>query len=292
MTLNRRRFLTICAAFIGAPAYAAQTQTWQGYALGADVSLTLKGPRELTDEAVTQIPAMLAKVEDLFSLFDDHSQLSVLNRTGALGPLDPRFADLLHAVDLGHDATDGLFDPTIQPLWQAVAHGGDTAAAQDAVGWHKVSWDRRQIRLGAGQTLTFNGIAQGFATDLVTARLRDIGLTDALVNIGEYSALGGPWRLGLSDPTFGLMGTRTIDGNAVATSSPSAMMLGQQAHILHPTGTVQWSTVSVEADTATLADCLSTALCLAPRSLIEHVRTMDGVHRITLVDLDGNLSSL
>lgn len=292
MRLTRRRFLTIAAAAAAAPGHAVAAQTWRGRALGADVSLTIDGPREVAERAIAEIPPLLGEVERLFSLYDSSSALSTLNRTGTLAPHDPRFMELVAVADRGHRMTQGLFDPSVQPLWLAMAQGEDLDGAAQAVGWDRVRWNDSRISLAAGQALTFNGIAQGFATDLVTARLKTLGLREALVNIGEYSALGGPWRLGLHDPNFGVLGMRTIRNSAIATSSPSAMQVGHRQHILHPAGRALWSTVSVEAANATLADCLSTALCLAPMSLIRQVRQMDGVQRITLVDPDGNLTSV
>jgi thiamine biosynthesis lipoprotein len=51
--------------------------------------------------------------------------------------------------------------------------------------------------------------------------------------------------------------------------------------------------VSVEATSATLADALSTCLVLAPRAQIEALRAeVPEMHRITLVDADGNLVTL
>ena len=90
---------------------------------------------------------------------------------------------------------------------------------------------------------------------------------------GGSAAIGGPFRLSLEDPHFGPVGLRTLHDKAMATSSPGAMMLGQRAHILHPTARAAplWSTISVEADSAALADGLSTALCLASRDQIEEI---------------------
>lgn len=291
MSMNRRRFLCISAAMAATPAWSV-THSWQGRALGADVSLKIKGPREVAILALQQVQRQLIEIERLFSLHDPSSALVELNRTGSLSNPDVRFTQLMQAADVAHIATDGLFDPTIQPLWRALASDGDTDAASAVIGWDRVLFDPGHIQLDQGQALTFNGIAQGFATDLVTAQLAVLGLTDTLVNIGEYRALGGPWRLGISDPTHGRLGMRTLDGNAIATSSPAAMLLGDHAHILHRDITPRWSTVSVEAVTATLADGLSTALCLAPRDIIDAVRAQSGVQRITLVDFEGNLSSL
>ena len=135
-----------------------------------------------------------------------------------------------------------------------------------AVGWSRVVLDPGRISLGKGQGITLNGIAQGFATDWVAGLLQDAGLTDILVNIGEYHAGGRYWTLGISDPERGLVATRKLKNRAVATSSPGAMLLaGGQSHIVNTVGTANpvWSTVSVEAIEATTADALSTAFCHA-----------------------------
>ncbi len=83
-----------------------------------------------------------------------------------------------------------------------------------------------------------------------------------------------------------------LRNGAIATSSPGAMSLGDQAHILHPKSQPRWSTVSVEAQTASLADGLSTAMVLATRDQIAAWRRLAGLHRVTVVDFDGNLSTL
>ena len=288
MTLTRRRFLTITAALAANPA-SAGTEHWRGQALGADVSVTVRGPREAARHAIAETRTLLAQIDALFSLYDPSSTLSQLNRRGVFNAPDPRFVTLMQAADWGFRVTGGLFDPTVQPLWLASAAGQDPAAGCAAVGWNRVRFNAGLVQLDTGQALTFNGIAQGFATDLVSDRLTALGLRDVLVNIGEYRALGGPWRLAISDPMHGMLGMRTLTDSAIATSSPTAMQLGAQTHILHPTARPNWSTVSVEATTATLADCLSTALCLAPRDQIAALRDVPEVMRITLVDFDGNL---
>ena len=197
----------------------------------------------------------------------------------------------MRLADKAHDLTGGLFDPTVQPLWRAVAQGGDVEAARVLTGWDRVKVREGVIHLGAGQMLTFNGIAQGFATDLVAEILRDHGFDRALVNIGEYRATGGAWRLGLADPIHGLLATRTIGTGAIATSSPMGTPVGPDGHIIHPAVRPRWSTVSVEAETAAMADALSTGLVLADLDLVRKVRVTSGVHRITLIDADGNLST-
>ena len=189
-----------------------------------------------------------------------------------------------------HAATGGLFDPTVQPLWRALAEGQPPEAARALIDWSRVRHSAASVTLGEGQALTFNGIAQGFATDLVAEALRDAGLERTLVNIGEFRGTGGPWRLGISDPEIGMIGTRTLTSSAIATSSPKAVPLGGQGHILHGHAKPRWSTVSVEAATATMADGFSTALTMARLEDIRAAVGTFGIRRITLVSDQGDVS--
>lgn len=289
MKFTRRRFLTIAAACAAFPAHAS---SWQGRAFGADISIIIRGPRELAEPALLQARKTLREVEHLFSLYNSNSHLTRLNSDGSLTVPNTRFLALMQEADEAYQLTKGLFDPTVQPLWKALAEGREPTQALEAIGWDRVRFDPESITLGQDQALTFNGIAQGYATDLVTDALARFGLDNTLVNIGEYRSNGGPWTIGISDPQHGHLGTRALRGGAIATSSPSALSLGAQAHILHPTARPQWSTVSVEADTATQADSLSTALVLASRGEVEAIRQRAGLRRVTLVGFDGDLTTL
>lgn len=294
--MRRRRFLSIIAGAASLPmtARGGPLRGWQGTALGAGAEVTLiGGPPGAADAVIGRLPALLDDIENEFSLFRPDSALSRLNATGRLASSSRRFRAVIAACNTLHRATGGLFDPTVQPLWLALAQGRDPAPARALIGWHRVGVTPDAITLAPGQALTLNGIAQGAATDAVRDLLAEHGFTDALVNIGEHAALGGPWRIGIEDPMAGQLATRTLSGGAIATSSPFATLVAGQPHILHPTGgTPRWSTVSVEADTATLADALSTALVLADRDLAKQIRRdVPGIRRIVLVDFDGNLET-
>lgn len=289
--LKRRRFLTLAAAFACAPRHAFAS-SWQGRALGAEVSVTLTGPRSETEPALADLPAQLDAIEDLFSLYRPNSTLSRLNDTGFLAP-DARFDALIDACTKAHGLTGGLFDPTVQPLWRALAEARDPAPARALIGWQRIRRTTRGMYLDRDQKLTLNGIAQGFATDLIRASLTARGFTRALVDIGEEAAIGGPFRLALEDPGHGSLGDLTLENAARATSSPGALHLGTQEHILGPAGERPlWSTVSIEARDATTADALSTAAVFMDTARLERLKTDADLHRITLVDHDGNLRTL
>lgn len=292
--MKRRRFLQITASALALPkGAAASEQLWQGRALGADVAVTLFGDAQAGRAAIAAIPGLLAEIEREFSLLDPTSALTHLNATGHLAAPSPRFTALCTLCDQLHMATRGTFDPSVQPLWRALADGGDIAAAQSAIGWHRVKIGP-SIALGAHQALTFNGIAQGAATDAVRALLAQAGFTKALINIGEFAAIGGPFTLGIADPTAGLLAQRHLTDRAIATSSPGALTIGGRPHILHPTGKpALWSTVSVEAKTAALADGCSTAFVFATVAQMTAIRSqLPGIGRIVLVDAQGDLQTI
>ncbi len=304
--LSRRRFLAIAATCLAAgPARAKTTTRWRGIALGAEAEITLHGPEEAAGRALQAARTELRHIERLFSLYDPNSHLARLNRDGRLDDLLPDFHALLDICSGVHAATGSLFDPSVQPLWQALAaHRGAPPAgvleqARARVGWDGVAYDRTTVRLTRpGMALTFNGIAQGFATDRVAEVLARFGFEETLVNIGEFRAGAGRWRIGIADPDQGLVTTRSLERGAIATSSPSALVFGDGGlgHILDPGFPLRaapWSTVSVEAESAVLADGFSTALSLLDAPAVRSVLAANAaLKRIVLVDRGGDVATL
>ncbi|WP_120635725.1 FAD:protein FMN transferase [Ruegeria sp. EL01] len=274
--LSRRRFLFMSAACVAFPAGAtpAPTARWRGTALGASASLRLDGLTETQAAPIfAAVEAEVTRLENIFSLYRPDSELCRLNRDGHLLAPAPELLDVFGLCTALFEATDGVFDPTIQPLWAALATGAHpdrVTAARDTVGWNRMSVQTDQIRLPQpGQSaLTLNGIAQGAITDRIGALLSSYGLRDVLVNMGEIAAHGQradgqDWRVGLAGPEGKVQKTISLRDRAVATSDPSSMMLADhQGHILNPNGNEgSRHVVSVSAPNAALADGLSTALC-------------------------------
>lgn len=301
--IARRRLLRLAAASAaaalgGVPARAGGVAPlrWRGAVLDAPAAITLHGTSERAEAALASAVAALRRAESVFALHDPASALARLNRTGRLARAPD---DLLAALRLAgevHAATAGRFEPTVQPLWRALAEGRDPDPALALVGWDGVRAAEGSVTLGPGQALTLNGLAQGWAADRAAEALAAHGFERALVDAGEFRALGGPWRLGVEDPRAGLMGWRGVAGAAVATSSPGALRLpGGAGHILDPArgaARARWSTVTVEAPSAALADAASTAFCLIGAKAIREAAARLGLSRVLAVDSRGDLSTL
>ncbi|MFO1175149.1 MAG: FAD:protein FMN transferase [Paracoccaceae bacterium] len=265
--MKRRTLLIAAAAALALPARHRPVQVWEGRGLGTSLSLRLSGATA-ADMALLapKIAAEVAHVEQIASLQAD-SELVRLNATGRTDWPSDGLLELLHLSAAVHRATGGAFDPTVQPLWLAEATGGDLKAARAAVGWERVRFDARQVRLDPRQALTLNGIAQGWAADRIAGLLARHGFSAALINMGEFRAEGGPWRAAIADPDGTVLGQTTLRQSALAVSSPMGTRIGPGlAHIIGPRGQApRWQTVAVAAPQAALADALSTAFCLMDR---------------------------
>ncbi len=266
--MTRRRFVTIAAAAAALPARAAEPAVWTGRALGAGARIVLLGAEpNQARHLFAKVEAEIDRIELHFSLYRD-SALTRLNRDGRLNHPAPEIADMFALADRVHSATGGVFDPTIQPLWQAIAMDGDISAAREHIGWNRVFHSSEEFRLDPGMALTFNGIAQGHAADRVADLLRRNGFTDVLVDMGEVMALGRnnarDWQAAVATPEGRELIRVNLSDRALATSSPMGTRIGAGApHILHPAGKPPlWSTISVSAKNAAIADALSTAFCL------------------------------
>jgi thiamine biosynthesis lipoprotein len=311
MKLSRRRFMTISAGLalggVAGPA-VAKTVSWRGVALGAEAKLIITGLPETEGKRLIQLALKeIDRLENVFSLYRLNSTLCALNSTGRLQSPPAELLFVLSQVSAIHAVTGGLFDPTVQPLWQVFAeHGprpdrGLVGAALAKVGWPLVNYSMREIVFSRpGMQLTLNGIAQGFVTDRITELLRTQGLENAVVNIGELSAMGRKpgtvgWPVGLAvhgDETA--IDVIELEDSCVATSASMGTTFdGVNSHIICPaTGRPvrsRWQRVSVVHRSAAIADGLSTAAILMDEAqLVECMETF-GLVRVHARRSDGSL---
>ncbi len=291
---------------------------WQGRALGAEAEIILHHPdRAHAEAALAAVIAEVRRLEAIFSLFRSDSALARLNRAGRLDPAPADLRDLLAFCRTIHAASNGAFDPTIQPLWELyAAHfarpGADPAGPSEAalaavrtrVGLEKLHADGARIALaGPGMAVTLNGVAQGYITDRAYGILARAGLAHALIDLGEYRALGtrptgAPWRLGIADPVapWRLIERITLEpGMAVATSAGAGTPFDaamRHHHIFDPhsgrSGRA-WQSVSVLAPRAVLADALSTAIAAAPAERASGILAAFPGTRAILLDPVGRM---
>ncbi len=124
--------------------------------------------------------------------------------------------------------------------------------------------------------LDFGGIAKGYAVDLITEQLQQLGVTAAIVNTGgdlrAYTDIQGQvWRIAVRHPNEGLIGLLEVEQDeAVFTSGNYQRYVDFQGerygHILNPlTGwpVEEIASVTVLASQGIDADSAATALLVA-----------------------------
>lgn len=285
-TPTRRRLLQITAALAGLGVGPALPEPlryrWTGSALGAAAALDLyHTDRAQAERLVARVAAEVDRLEAVFSLQRETSALSRLNRDGRLAHPPLELVTVLETAAMLSHLSGGAFDVTVQPLWRLHAAAASRGAVPDRraieaalarVGWRRVEPERREIAFRRpGMAATLNGIAQGYITDRVTELLRDAGVEDVLVDLGEMRAAGTPspglgWRVGTP------MGQVPLADRALSVSSAGpadcCLPTGSPNLISPATGLAlrDGRTTVVTAPSAVLADAASTALAASVAS--------------------------
>jgi FAD:protein FMN transferase len=222
---------------------------------GGVVSLHLLGS---DDDALTavrdEIVAFLHQVDEVFSAYRDDSVLSRWQR-GEISAT-PELQDVLALAGTVAVLTHGAFD----------------------VRWSGVTDP--------------TGVVKGWAVDRAVQIAASHGVTDLVINAGGNvstrgaSGSGGPWRVGISDPTQ-TRAVLAVVGHElnVATSAP-----GESGDFVHcPSGRTSASATVVGSNLA-IADGIATAAIAAGASASKWLIQLDAAGWLSqLVGLDGTV---
>ena len=257
--------------------------TWNGTALGSQAEITIYHPNEReAHNILTKSIEKLINLENLFSIYRDNSQLSILNKNGYIKNPHPEMVKLLNLSKEYSKITNGAFDITVQPLWniynESFTHHGKPPSdiqisdALNLVDWNSIKVQKNEISYAKeGMSSTLNGIAQGYITDKIAEHLINSGISNTLVQLGEYRGIGDhpdgrPWRLLLSNPEHtDSIGELEFTDAAVATSAGLGTpfdLSGKYHHIFNPENghnANKYLQVRITSKTATKADALATA---------------------------------
>ena len=201
--------------------------------------------------------------EQLWSRFIPTSDICRLNQSmGQPTWVSPHTVRLVTNMKAAHEATQGLFNPTLLPLQLAA---GDTrslidnkvsslptvAAPQKDLDSILVSEDGL-IVVPAGVSLDAGGIAKGLAADIVVSEAIQLGATSACVNLGGDLAINtgdSPgWEIDIMSPfdEDEVLDTVQVSIGGLATSSLNARNRNGQSiesHIFTVSGVQPRTTV-------------------------------------------------
>jgi len=157
------------------------------------------------------------RIEDKYSRYQATSVCSAINNSGGKSiAIDQETYLLLNFADTCYQLSDGVFDLTsgvLRQVWQF--DGSDNVPCDDAVnktleniGWHKVSFDNKQLTMPNNMALDFGGIGKEYAVDRAMIITNDFTKLPVLVNLGGDLAANKPrkantpWQVGIEHPGF------------------------------------------------------------------------------------------
>ena len=282
--MKRRTFIGMAGGALAVTACGPKRflSEWRGVLFGSEVGITVAGLSGREDPDWSGYEKEMRRLEGILSLHDPASELAQLNRDGTLESPSRELVDLARRALILANWSRGAFDPTIQPYWTwlqgRLQAGQEPAEAECREQLARV--DFRKLRVeddgiwfeAPGMGLTLNAMAQGYVTDRVTELLVADGVTDFLVNLGEFAARGRdgkgePWRIpvraGGADGK--VIAEVVLEDEALAVSSGAGHRMsatGKWTHLLSPengTSPEAARTVAVTAPEAVIADGLATA---------------------------------
>lgn len=260
-----------------------------------------------------KIDRRLVELNRSMSAYLEDSELSRFNvdtRVGEKFHISGDFLRVMMVAQKLYRITDGAWDGTISPLvnlWgfgssQNQKHIPEKEVIQALLGdigfkHIEVSQEGYLLKKKASISVDLASIAKGYAVDQVAGLIRDHGIENFIVEIGGevfasgFRKDGQPWRVGINRPEAGANYNQVykaldLQESALATSGDYRNFFEiegvRYSHVLDPrtgypvvNGVVS---VSVRADTCTVADGLATAIMVlgAERGL----KLVNGLDRV------------
>jgi thiamine biosynthesis lipoprotein len=280
--------------------------------MGAEIHVSAwTGDEPAARATFQEIFAELDRLESLMSVWREGSDIVRLNAAAGVKPvaIGSDVMDALRAARVVGDLTDGAFDVTfaaVSDVWKFDHDQDNRIPPREDIERRLPRVDYRALVLDstartaylprAGMRAHLGGIGKGYAVDRAAGILRSRGISDFMIQFGGDLYVAGahgerPWRLGIRDPrgpADRIFAAIELTNSSFSTSGDYERFFMHDGrryhHIIDPrTGEPARGSrsVTIVADTATLADALSTGVfVMGPdkgMALIERLPKVDGV---------------
>ena len=187
----------------------------QGRVFGTYYHATYQAERDMQQ----LIEAELMKVDGEFSMFNDSSTVSHINRNEE-APLSEMFLEVFNLSQSVYDETAGAFDVTVAPLVNAWGFGFKASefpsdeiidSIRSFVGQKGLKVSNRGGRSvieknDSRMMLDFSAVAKGYGCDVVARMFRKHGVKNFMIEIGGEIVVSGvnpdkkKWSVGVNKP--------------------------------------------------------------------------------------------
>lgn len=256
-----------------------------------------------------EIEGRLAAFDTIFSTYNEASLITRINKSSEAVKVNDEFIYLYQKAKKVWEMTGGAFDPTVGPLVNAWGFGPEMKLNVDSskidsllefTGFKQIHLrDDYLVKDDPRVYLDVNGIAQGYAVDLVAGFFNDKGVDHYLVEIGGEVRVKGKnkegrlWRIGVDKPKENnmypgreLQVVLSLDNKSLSTSGNYRKFYEKDGvkytHSINPkTGMPVKSrllSVTVLHDKCIISDAFATAFMIAGiKNSLEMARKNDAI---------------
>ena len=212
--------------------------------LGTTVSIRVLGMEEQhAHAAADRAFAAIERVQALMSFHEPSSDLSRMHVAplGEWVTLDAMTLEVLGEASRLAEMSAGVFDVTVggalvrDGLLPPPCHG---SAPDPSAYWMDIELSETQARLSRPLWLDLGGIAKGFAVDRAVDVLRELGVTQGVVNAGgDLRFIGdGPHRVAIDTGRTQSEHVAALEVGEMAVATSSTRILGENSAIAHRDG--------------------------------------------------------
>ena len=162
---------------------------------------------------------LLSRLDNLFSMYDENSQISKINSLAGIEKFNaaPEVCEIIEKSLKVYEISNGVFNPLIGPvtkLWKINRADNKIPSPESldkAVKLSEISnleiEDNNIFLKNEGCILDLGGIAKGYASEKISAMLKNSGVESALIDLGgNVQTLGkkidgSNWNIGIRDPS-------------------------------------------------------------------------------------------
>lgn len=267
-----------------------------------------------TDDILDIAEARIAELENKLSVTIPGSEIYTLNTTGSSRLSEDTAFLLKSALELC-ESTNGALDITVYPVVSAwgfttgeyrIPSDSELAALLDRVNYAAVTLNEQDASIPTGVQVDLGSTAKGYTGDVLSALLKENGITSALLNLGgNVQAVGSKpdgtaWRIAVQHPTDeeNYLGVLSISDMAAITSG------GYERYFTGDDGSTYWHiidpstgkpadsgliSVTVVGECGLLCDAASTALfVMGLDDAVQYWRAQDEFEAI-FVAADGSV---
>ena len=297
----------------------SELKSYNGFAFGTTYSIILQSDNELQIKQLVE--SIVLRINKSMSTYVENSIISNIN-IGNQVEIDTDFENVFNASKLVWQQSNGYFDPTVGSLVNAYGFGPSepinslNAKVIDSLleftGFSKIKISNNNtIKKDDKRTyIDFNAIAKGYAVDIISKELRELGYKNFLVEIGgEVFAeginplKGTMWTIGIDKPlqkqSRDFISSIQIRGKGMATSGNYRKYKidknsGEKyVHTINPLNGLPVKSnilsATVVAESSMLADAYATALMAMPLNEGEKlVSTLENVDAMWIISENKN----